>query len=365
METLDFSRLTDSPVALVAAATAATAATAACIYALYRRLLPKPIPGIPYNAEAASSVLGDVPTMIRETGDGSSTEWILAQPKRHPGPMCQVFLQPLGKPFVLLSDYREAQDIFLRRTHEWDRSEFSIEILSGAGPSHHINMKTGPEWKAHRRLLQDLMTPAFLHNVAAPNIHNSVLNLVEFWDLKSKASGGNPFTALHDIYDAAMDAVLEFSFGSAYPHRAILPQLDAVRTTSQKVLEEARHAAGEDGAVEFPRAAVHETIQATFQASKAVGEVLNYVRPRFGWWLKKLQPSEVAATRVRRKYIKEQIDKAAERLRARSKDSSDGDTWVKSAIDLMLDRETKFAAKEGREPVYWSPAMRDEAGSAS
>lgn len=343
----------------------AAAVTTAGAYALYRRLLPQPIPGIPYNPEAVNSLLGDIPAMIRENSDSSGAEWIVAQAKKHPGPLCQLFMQPLGKPFLLLSDYREAQDVMLRRSNEWDRSDWSIEMLSGVGASHHINMKAGPAWKAHRRLLQDLMTPAFLHTVAAPNIYDSVLGLIQLWDLKAEASGGHPFTALDDIYDAAMDAVISFSFGTAFPYRAVQTQLKSLQDGGEEVLEKAREGAVDGYPIYFPRAAIHETIQATYKASKSIGEVLEFPRARFGWYWKKFVAAEREATRIRHGYIREQVDAGVERLQARSHDEAGGEDWVRSAVDLMLDRETKFAAKEGRQPVYWSPTMRDEVRPAA
>ena len=38
---------------------------AAALYLGYRTALPKPLPGIPYNKDAATNLLGDVPEMIR------------------------------------------------------------------------------------------------------------------------------------------------------------------------------------------------------------------------------------------------------------------------------------------------------------
>ncbi len=34
------------------------------LYAGYRAVLPKPLPGIPYNKDAASKLFGDVPEMM-------------------------------------------------------------------------------------------------------------------------------------------------------------------------------------------------------------------------------------------------------------------------------------------------------------
>ncbi|KAH6694019.1 cytochrome P450 [Plectosphaerella plurivora] len=353
METLN---MLDTPTGMGIAAVATTASA----YALYRRLLPKPIPGIPYNQEAVNSLLGDLPAMVRETVDGSGLDWIVSQARNHPGPLFQIFLQPFGDPFLLLSDFREAQDVFLRRSHEWDRSDWSIEMIGGVGAHHHINLKAGPVWKAHRRLVQDLMTPTFLHSVAAPNIYESVLDLIQLWDLKARESGGHPFSALDDIYDAAMDAVIAFSFGTQYPHRAVRPQLHILRDGDRAVLQKARDAASDGDAIVFPRAETHETIAATYKASKSIGEVINFPRARYGWYWKKFDLSERRATRIRHGYLKEQVEAGVERLKARSQEDAEGEEWAKSAVDLMLDRETKFAAKEGREPVYWSPTMRDE-----
>jgi hypothetical protein len=40
------------------------AITAILLYAGYRAILPKPLPGIPYNHDAAGKLFGDVPEMM-------------------------------------------------------------------------------------------------------------------------------------------------------------------------------------------------------------------------------------------------------------------------------------------------------------
>lgn len=35
------------------------------LYVAYRAVLPKPLPGIPYNRDAANGLLGDIPEMMR------------------------------------------------------------------------------------------------------------------------------------------------------------------------------------------------------------------------------------------------------------------------------------------------------------
>lgn len=241
------------------------------------------------------------------------------------------------------------------RRKEWDRSDWSIALLSGVGPQHHINMKTGPVWKAHRRLLQDLMTPKFLKNVAAENICWSAQGIVRLWETKARVAGNRPFDATPDIFYAALDAVLDFSFGESFPHRAVRAQTEAV----SKMENNETTIADNGKPFNFASAQLHETLNATLHAGEAIGEVLDSPWPKISWWWKNnWQPSDKNHRRIRQEFIKEQIFKAVERLESQ-KDKSD-DAWIMSAVDLMMDREQQLARKDGRQPVYWSNVMRDE-----
>ena len=89
----------------------------AVVYYLYRAALPKPIPGIPYNEASAKRILGDAPEAIEaQTTTGNTFSYILGQQLKHNVPVIQLFLRPFGKPFVILSDFRETQDICVRRS---------------------------------------------------------------------------------------------------------------------------------------------------------------------------------------------------------------------------------------------------------
>jgi hypothetical protein len=79
-------------------------------FLLYRWLLPKPIPGIPYEKNATNTIFGDIPSMM----DWLKTHkalipWMLAYNERHNSPIVQIFTQLFGKPWVIISDYREVQ----------------------------------------------------------------------------------------------------------------------------------------------------------------------------------------------------------------------------------------------------------------
>lgn len=55
----------------------------------------------------------------------------------------------------------------MRRTKEFDRSNFFGDIFAGTIPDHHIRkLSQDPKFKSNRALVKDLMTPAFLNNVS-------------------------------------------------------------------------------------------------------------------------------------------------------------------------------------------------------
>ncbi|GKT46906.1 cytochrome P450 monooxygenase TRI13 [Colletotrichum spaethianum] len=329
------------------------AATAIALYALYRYLLPNPIPGIPYNPSALASVFGDIPAMVKNC-NGSPMRWMAAQGHRYSSPIFQLFVTPFGKPSVVVTDFREAQDILMRRK-EFDRSDFSIDLLGGEIPHFQINLKTGPEWKGHRRLLQDLMTPVFLNGVAAPNIYTSAVHLVELWKAKARIADGRPFSAEKDIYFTALDAVLDFGFGDSCLHRALTPQLKLLRSTEE---QPAHDRVGLAGTVEFAVVQPHESIEAILAADEVIQDVANSGFMKLTWWWKGLQPRQRKLKNMRAEFVREQTAHAIEKLH---KDADEeNESWVKSAVELIIQRERKFAKKEGRDPVYWSPVMKDE-----
>ncbi|CAI6098782.1 unnamed protein product [Clonostachys chloroleuca] len=328
------------------------AAVAIAVYAAYRLLLPKPIPGIPYNEAASRSILGDIPTMLSEGKEATFT-WMISQASKRPGPLFQFFLNPFDKPFVLLTDYRESRDILLRRK-EWDRSDWSIDILGGQLAKHHINMKTGAAWKAHRRLLQDLMSPSFLNEVAAPNIYHSAEGLVQLWREKVRVADDRSFSTETDVYYAALDAVLDFGFGDSFPHRAIPHQQKLIGTMDTNNIASLSK---DSDMIEFEKAPIHETLESMLQISDAIGAVADTGMVKLAWWWRNRQPAERKARGIRDTLVKEQVLMAKDRL---LREDGEAKNKIKSAIDLMVNREKLFAEKDGRQPVFWSDDIRDE-----
>jgi hypothetical protein len=78
-------------------------ACAVILYVGYRKLLPKPIVGIPYNKPAASSIFGDMPEIMSYIGRHQELwPWMGEQSAKHQSPIVQVCelasdrLQPLA-----------------------------------------------------------------------------------------------------------------------------------------------------------------------------------------------------------------------------------------------------------------------------
>lgn len=325
------------------------------LYGLYRWLLPKPLPGIPYNPEATQSLFGDISSLIKEVSKtGDMAGWIHKQAERTRSPVTQVFIKPFGPPTLLVCDFREAQDVLLHRGKEFDRSGFFKELFYGIGKDHHINMKTGPEWKGRRRLLQDLMSPRFLNNVAAPSIYANSLNFVRLWELKLGIADGRPFSALNDISWLALDAVLAFALGTEFKENATRAQVQLLQALPTEELGKTTSAGG---VVEFPTAPIGKAISGMLTLTHSVERVRSAAHMRIGWWFISREKAFQDALKAKEDCFHEELDRA---VQARRQHQENGDTSIRSAVDHMVDRETQIAKKEGREAKYHSSAMVSE-----
>ncbi|KAI0201517.1 hypothetical protein F4808DRAFT_459646 [Astrocystis sublimbata] len=223
---------------------------------LYRAALPKPLPGIPYNASSARNMFGDVPAMLSHIAneDGTFISYLINSLEKLDAPLVQVFIKPFGKPLLILSDYQEASHMMINRTKEFDRSTSSGDLVRGLGPDHHIHLKTTPAWRAQRRLVQDLMTPSFLTNVAGPALYEKASTLLDLWSAKAKVAGNRPWAAGKDIDNVALDAVMAFAFGKRFSeaHSATLPALKAVREMGHADIVALQGSGEADEPVSFP-----------------------------------------------------------------------------------------------------------------
>jgi hypothetical protein len=320
--------------------------------------LPRPIPGIPYVSTSANRIMGDVPAMQQHMAGadgGTFITYILKTMHSLNSPLIQMFIRPLGRPLVILADFPESHDLLVKRK-EFDRSHTLGDLVKGLAPDHHIHLPTGPAWRTQRRLVQDLMTPTFLHNVAGPAVYLAVDAMVDLWRAKSRVAAGRPWTATDDVTRMALDAIMAFAFGQEFGHSAIGHSLVAVEGLGNNEINALQHG-NVNNPVEFPRAKLGTELQATVNLTETVGEVMGNPWPSLTWaWIMR-RPKIKRAVKIREGYIKEAVTQSVTRL------EESPETSVRSAVDQMVEREAQLAAKDGRSPRYFSRVMFDEVRS--
>jgi hypothetical protein len=326
-----------------------------CLYLSYHWALPRPIPGIPYNEEATKTLLGDMVPMIKHIGKTQELiSWMTSQNTKLQSPIVQVFVRPFGRPWIIIADFREAQDILLRRTKEFDRSNFLGDAFLGLVPEHHISMKTNDTFKQHRRWLQDLMTPGFLNQTAAPRIYDAFIDLLRLWEQKSNLAQGHPLEASNDVYRAALDTAWAVVFGANHENSTIRAQLQLLSRVKELNL-----ASDVNKEAIIPAGPNPPTIQAVITLVDSLETSLKSPVPVLAHWFLRKTPSMRKAQAIKDNFINEEVEKAANRFLG--KIENDGE--VRCAMDDIIRREVLIAKKEGRAPVFHSRAMYDEVRS--
>lgn len=140
----------------------------ALVYKIVQKAYRTPLRGIPYNHEAAKKLMGDLAELGEREAKGEGVRpWFLEQAYRHNSAITQVFLGPFAKPAVLISDYREVNDILSHRDAVDFKRGKKVDVFSGILPHAHPAMETfDPRFKSSRDLVRDLMAPSFLHSVS-------------------------------------------------------------------------------------------------------------------------------------------------------------------------------------------------------
>jgi hypothetical protein len=323
-----------------------TTLLAISLYSLYVWLLPKPIPGIPYNRETGNRALGDAIDMLREVSVTSEFNlWCAKQVDKLNSPICQVFVNPFSKPWVLLADFAESQDIMLRRK-EFDRSSF---ISGGMAPLGHFQstLATDDNWRESRIWTQDLMTPTFLNKFAGPATYSSVTDLMRLWKIKAGLAQGRSFGVEADLNNISTDTMLKFTFGDNFQHLAQRVQIEHISRLGPAGLS----TGGCAETVEFPEAPVDTYITAAHKGTDYVEKAVNsWISQLTMWWLTKT-PHYKRIMDTKNRVIRQQIDLSLSNVRK---------GVVKTGVDYMIAREIALAEKQGRGPRYGGQKFRDE-----
>ncbi|KAF2962924.1 hypothetical protein GQX73_g10651 [Xylaria multiplex] len=317
--------------------------------------MPKPIPGIPYNETSSHKLLGDVPAIadhMAKTEGGTFITYILKTMKSLDSPLIQVFIRPFGKSHLVLGDFPEAYDILMRR-REFDRSPTLGDLVKGLTPNLHIHLKTNDTWKNQRRLIQDLMTPSFLHNVAGPVLYQNLTTMIELWRMKSRIADGRPWKAADDVNQMALNALTAFSFGEEFEHSATKPALSAVQAMSEESIAQIKRK-GLDEIVDFPKGQEGPVFRAIRELTETVGKVQGNPAPGLTWAYVTRKPRVRKAIRIKEDCIEKELKNGVRRLEETS------GRVIKSAVDQMIVRERALAKKDGRAPNFFSRVMIDE-----
>jgi hypothetical protein len=126
------------------------------------------LPGIPYDEKSSKRLLGDIPEFeaLERAGQSPKDFWKNLARKKNSA-IVQYFGLPFMKPFVAIADFRESQDLMLRRGKDLGRGWLNNTAWSGVIPEHFIAMEEhDPRYKATKSLSKDLMTPTLLHEVS-------------------------------------------------------------------------------------------------------------------------------------------------------------------------------------------------------
>ncbi|KAH8652127.1 cytochrome P450 [Xylariales sp. PMI_506] len=323
------------------------------LHLLYKWLLPKPFPGIPYNEAATKNLLGDVPELLSLLKTkGRTRPWFGQQFTRHQSPIVQYFLVPFSKPIIGVADFRESQDILLRRTKEFDHAGRILDVFRPISPEHHISMtSTDPRFKGNKDLVRDLMAPKFLNQISAPQVYEKTLLLIQLWSLKTEAAGeAKAFEARADIIDATTDMISAAAFAYDNTKSALRHQLDHLKGLPQPV----QTVPLADGSAGFPRPKEILLDAATIkEINNHSGALMKSGTPGLlHKWRMLTQSSLRKALKMKKAIVDQEIENSLARL------SNNGETL--SALDEILRRERKAAEKEGRTPDFHSPKIIDE-----
>ncbi|KAK5680708.1 hypothetical protein LTR17_027536 [Elasticomyces elasticus] len=129
-------------------------------------------------------------------------------------------------------------------------------------------------------------------------------------------------------------------------------QLDHIREIDQ--FEVPRNA---NSAISFPSAADPTDFESVMTLSESAEIATKSPIPRWHhWFAMRTDPALVAARKAKDKMIKDRLDAAWRKFSSREAT----DDEVKSACDLLVQREVILAGKEGRSPEYDTLTIRDE-----
>lgn len=213
-----------------------------------------------------------------------------------------------------------------------------------------LQMPTNDEFRAHRWLMRDTMSPSFLNEVVGPLIHNSTNELLSLWRAKARLAQGHAFDVQQDITRNLVDVLIHAAFGERV--NAVMTQLEVIPPMKKIDLP-----ANPDAPAVFPhipdpmsyehlRALVDST-QIAFK-SPFPERHLNFA---LRWY-----PKLSAAKKWNEAMMGRRLEAAYQKFSGKADNEDD----ILSGADLLVQREAQMAKRENRKMVYDNRTIRDE-----
>ena len=319
----------------------------ALVVFVWQKLYPKPYPGIPYNKASAQRITGDIPDLIPVIKSKNEfSESIFTVTTRKLGtPVAQLLFPGFRKPFVILEDPREIEDIIVRRNAEFDRSPTAVDLFAPMFAHSSIVQYATPELKAQKHLWAGVMSPNFLRRAAAPNIYDASLELVELWKLKaSTLYKGQPFLVYDDLKNSALEAIWV----------ALIGEKPGITKYEFRKLQCQVEGSGKGPGEAARGAAIKEEVN---YISETVARNSNSASPK---WAQKLETYTPRYRKFRARVtaeIGEAMRRAVDRFQRLDLGKLDADELDTCMMDLVLRRQMLQDRKAGRTP---RDPMRDQ-----
>ncbi|KAK3331867.1 cytochrome P450 [Cercophora scortea] len=320
---------------------------------IYYRLIPVPLPGIPYSPSALRP-LGEVRALKaygKVSKEPSAAMFTIT--KALVSPIAQVLFTSFGRPMVLVDDAREAEDILVRRTREFDRSPLTTQFFHPLLPRCTLAQLTTPALRAQKRLWGDVMGFEFLRRVVAPNVHTAAGELVELWRARVDENGEKPFEVKKDFESAALDAIWVAILGS---------KLGVLRRKIEKETA-AREGSATGSVTKGPGLSEGEEADTAISSATIIQHAVEYMNkiveagftsawPAWGYFWLQLSPKYRRFKKITENEMRRLMVEACERFQHLNHDGdadtkTDGEALETCAMDFVLRREVDRAQKAG------------------
>ncbi|KAL9090391.1 MAG: hypothetical protein Q9159_002018 [Coniocarpon cinnabarinum] len=303
----------------------------------YWYMLPKPLPGIPYDPESARRIMGDIPKLIKHAkAIQEASDFFALRCLELNSPIVQLFVNGIklrnNVNVLVVSDLREIENILTHRTKEFDRADMSNDGFSTVINEATIAMPSHDRFKAQRKLWAGTMTPEFLSKIAPRYLYDSGMNLVHLWQRKEELAQGCPFDAAEDLRFEGFDAIWAFEVGRELG--TIKAQLQHLQSTQDA---DVTVPTTTEKPVVFPKGEAPELYQAIAMIIKVMESLAYSIAPQISFWVQTHMPGFRRRIRAKEEHMDGLIADARAEFENKQSPHAD-ETVATSAMDQVLRR---------------------------